>query len=84
MLDKEWALPLWTTEAAAQEFVQLKSLGAAFHTEFVSLDELLDKAIPDMIKAGLQIHPDAQVEPVGLLVPPDGLKRNIMFVAGLG
>lgn len=84
ILDERWALPLWTTESAAQEFVQLKTLASTFHTEFVPLEELLNQAIPDMIEAGLEIHPDPQVEPIGLLIPPHGLKRNITFVAGLG
>ena len=78
----QWALPLWTSREAASEFAELKAL-QDYCAEFIALDELLNEALADLEKANLQIHPNAQEPPVGLLIPPAGFKRNVQYVSTL-
>jgi len=83
--DDQWALSLWTSERSAVEFAKLKELEREFRAEFIPLDELTERAIPDLIDAKLQIHPNPQDPPIGLFVPPEGFRSNIyLLLAGSG
>jgi hypothetical protein len=74
------ALPLWSTRALALEFAIIKGLTEQVELQFVPIIELIEEALPSAAAEHMWIHPDPQQQPCGLLLPPEGLEKNVRLV----